>query len=81
MVGRIESDRWVDTYFVKGTRYYHLKLEQDLWRNWVVTRSFGRRGNRGGRVMRECCDSYHEGLIRLESLVEFRQKRRGYVHL
>ena len=77
-MSRFDCEKWLKVEFAKGTRYYQFKLEQDLWCNWVVTRCFGSRQKRGGREMREYYDSYKSGIDRIRSLVEFRQKSRGY---
>ena len=61
----------------KGTRYYEVLLHQDLWGGWIVTRIWGRRGSPLGRVRHQPCESYAEGLSRVQQ-VQQRRTQRGY---
>lgn len=61
----------------KGIRYYTAQLHQDLWGDWVVTRTWGRKGTRLGRSMNVLCESYEAGMKELES-VQLRRKQHGY---
>ena len=61
----------------KGTRYYEVRLHQDLWGGWIVTRVWGRRGSPLGRVRHQPCESYAEGLNRVQQIKQ-RRARRGY---
>ena len=61
----------------KGTRYYEVRLHQDLWGGWIVTRVWGRRGSPLGRVRHQPCESYAEGLDRVQQ-VQQRRTQRGY---
>jgi hypothetical protein len=46
----IDSASWITLRWVRGTRYYRVHLEQDLWRGWVLTKVHGRRGTALGRA-------------------------------
>ncbi len=61
----------------KGIRYYTAQLHQDLWGNWIVTRTWGRKGTHLGRSMNVLCESYEDGLEQLET-VKSRRKQHGY---
>ncbi|MGH7121773.1 MAG: hypothetical protein ACREFP_22740, partial [Acetobacteraceae bacterium] len=44
-----ETSSWLTLRFQRGTRYYRLHLEQDLWHTWIVTHVHGRCGTPLGR--------------------------------
>lgn len=68
---------WVGGRWERGTRYYEAYVHQDLWGAWVLTRAWGRRGTRLGRVVCFPCQSYREARDRLAALGR-RRKHRGY---
>ena len=49
----------------RGVRYYQVDLHQDLWGEWLLTQSWGRRGTRLGRVRVAPCSSHAEGLVQI----------------
>ncbi len=51
---------WLRIRWEKGTRYYEAYVHQDLWGDWVLTRIWGRRETRLGRVVCLPCQSYRE---------------------
>ena len=64
----------------RETRYYELRLQQDLWGDWVLMRVWGQRGAALGQIRRELCSSYAIG----ESLYAESIKRReqhGYINV
>ncbi|GAB4363789.1 MAG: WGR domain-containing protein [Methylohalobius sp. ZOD2] len=71
---------WIKLRWEKNSRYYEAHLHQDLWGDWVVTRVWGQRGGRLGRVMHVPCRSQEEGREMLRSLDRSR-RRRGYERL
>jgi hypothetical protein len=46
----IDTASWITRRWVRGTRYYRVHLEQDLWRGWLLTQVNGRIGTRLGRA-------------------------------
>jgi hypothetical protein len=46
----IDTGSWITLRWVRGNRYYRVHLEQDLWRNWLLTKVNGRIGSRLGRA-------------------------------
>jgi hypothetical protein len=46
----IDTQTWITLRWVRGTRYYRVDLEQDLWRGWLLTQVNGRIGTRLGRA-------------------------------
>jgi predicted DNA-binding WGR domain protein len=63
--------------FERGTRYYRLHLEQDLWGAWCLTRVHGRRGSRLGRTITTCAGTLTDALAALAARAA-RRRRRGY---
>lgn len=73
----ITFDRWQRLRWEKDTRYYEAILQQDLWGTWVVTRVWGRRGERLGQVRDQAFKSYEDAAKELEA-VGVRRGKRGY---
>jgi hypothetical protein len=71
-----ETSKWVTMRFVRGTRYYRLHLEQDLWGAWCLTRVNGRCNSRLGRAATACPGSFEEALAGLVAAAERRRARR-----
>jgi hypothetical protein len=46
---RCDTDAWMTLRWTRGTRYYRVHLEQDLWNHWLLTLVHGRRGTPLGR--------------------------------
>jgi predicted DNA-binding WGR domain protein len=76
--GERSAPVWIALRWERGTRYYEARLHPNLWGQWVVTRSWGRRGQRLGRVVDVPCASYEEGRQHLAA-VQARRQQRGYV--
>jgi hypothetical protein len=45
-----DTSSWTTLRWTRGTRYYRVHLEQDLWSSWVITSVNGRSGTRLGRA-------------------------------
>jgi hypothetical protein len=69
--------QWLTLRWTRGTRYYRAHLEQDLWRDWVITQVNGRRGSRLGRTHTHPQPSLAAALTNLAAIAERREKR-GY---
>ncbi|RMD59543.1 WGR domain-containing protein [Candidatus Parcubacteria bacterium] len=61
----------------KGTRYYELRVQQDLWGDWTISRIWGQRGSRLGSMKIEPYDSLEQAMRRYEELSKQRA-RKGY---
>ena len=71
-----ETSKWVTMRFERGTRYYRLHLEQDLWGTWCLTRVNGRSDSRLGRSATACPGSFQDALTLLVAAAERRRTRR-----
>ncbi len=70
-------DSWITLRWVRGTRYYRVHLEQDLWRNWLLTKVNGRIGTRLGRARSHQSPSIEVALLELATIAK-RRRQRGY---
>lgn len=73
----VETSNWMTLRWVRGTRYYRVHLEQDLWHTWVVTQVHGRIGTRLGRARAIPSPSIESALLRL-AVIARRRRQRGY---
>jgi len=73
----IDTASWITLRWVRGTRYYRVHLEQDLWRNWLLTQVNGRRGTRLGRARSKPAPSIEAALLDLAAIAK-RRRQRGY---
>ena len=73
----INVSTWLSLRFERGTRYYQLHLEQDLWGHWILTRVNGRRNSRLGRTLMTWPSSFESGLSALAESAK-RRRLRGY---
>jgi len=73
-----DTASWMTLRWVRGTRYYRVHLEQDLWNAWVVTQVHGRIGTRWGRARALPAPSIESALLRLADITN-RRRQRGYV--
>ena len=62
-------------YFEKQTRYYSLKIQQDLFSDWLLIREYGRIGNKGGQTKIKPYQTKSEALQELEKEALKRVKR------
>lgn len=61
----------------RDTRYYELRLQQDLWGDWLLTRVWGGKGTALGQIRRELCQSYASGASLYASSIKVREQH-GY---
>ncbi len=73
----INVSTWLSLRFERGTRYYQLHLEQDLWGAWILTRVNGRRNSQLGRELITWPSSFESGLSALAESAK-RRRLRGY---
>ncbi|UBF28847.1 hypothetical protein K9N68_13970 [Kovacikia minuta CCNUW1] len=71
-------DQWKQMCWRRGDRYYHCRLKQDLFGNWLLVREWGglASGKRGTKE--HLCESFEAGLFLLE-IVSKQRHRRQYV--
>ena len=69
---------WQQRRFERGTRYYELHLQQNLWGEWELLRIFGRSNAKQGRVICEPIDNLNQAVGRLEALTTYRIQQRHY---
>ena len=64
----------------RESRYYELRLQQDLFGDWVLMRVWGQRGSALGQIRRDLCTDYEQGQrIYAQSTVQ--RGKRGYVQV
>ncbi len=68
---------WIRLRWERESRYYEAHLQQDLWGDWIVTKVWGQRSSRLGRVMNIPCNTYQKGLAMLVQIDRTR-KQKGY---
>jgi hypothetical protein len=73
----VDTSSWIILRWVRGTRYYRVHLEQDLWHAWLLTRVNGRTGTRLGRVRASKAPSIEAALLSLAAIAK-RRSQRGY---
>jgi hypothetical protein len=72
-----DTASWLTLRWVRGTRYYRVHLEQDLWNGWTLTQVNGRAGTRLGRIRVAPAPSIESALLRLAAIAK-RRRLRGY---
>ena len=74
----MEADTaWRYVRFERETRYYELRLQQDLF-GWVVVKAWGRKSTRLGQMRTTPCSSYSEAASAWDAGIR-RRHRKGYV--
>lgn len=63
--------------FEKSTRYYSIILEQDLFKDWVITIVNGRINTKLGRIRKLAFSNIHDAREKFNGIINFRTKR-GY---
>jgi hypothetical protein len=75
--GGIDTATWITLRWVRGTRYYRVYLEQDLWNRWLLTRVNGRQGSSLGRIHSLPSPNIETALLDLAAIAK-RRRLRGY---
>ncbi len=73
----IDTANWITLHWTRGTRYFRVHLEQDLWHTWIVTKVNGRTGSRLGRVRSTPAAAIEVALLQLAAIAKHRRQR-GY---
>ncbi len=73
----IDTASWITLRWTRGTRYFRVHLEQDLWSGWLLTKVNGRIGTRLGRARAEQSSSIEVALTALAAIAK-RRRLRGY---
>ncbi len=74
---QVNPASWITLRWTRGTRYYRVHLEQDLWSGWCVTKVHGRIGSRLGRARSQPAPSIEAALLELADIAQ-RRRKRGY---
>ncbi len=73
----IDTGSWITLRWTRGTRYFRVHLEQDLWSGWLLTQVNGRIGTRLGRARSVQSASIDAALMQLAGIAR-RRRLRGY---
>jgi hypothetical protein len=73
----IDTASWITLRWTRGTRYFRVHLEQDLWHQWLLTQVNGRTGSRLGRYRATPSASIEDALVQLAAVAK-RRRQRGY---
>jgi hypothetical protein len=73
----IDTASWITLRWTRGTRYFRVHLEQDLWSGWLLTLVNGRNGSRLGRARATPTESIETALQTLAAIAK-RRRQRGY---
>jgi hypothetical protein len=73
----IDTASWITLRWTRGTRYFRVHLEQDLWHQWLLTQVNGRSGSRLGRHRATPAASIEDALFQLAAVAK-RRRQRGY---
>lgn len=73
----IDTASWLTLRWTRGTRYFRVHLEQDLWHRWLLTQVNGRSGSRLGRHRATPAASIEDAFIQLAAIAK-RRRLRGY---
>jgi hypothetical protein len=74
---RFDTRSWITLRWVRGSRYYRVHLEQDLWSAWLLTRVNGRTGTPLGRARAKPAPTIDYALLELAAIAR-RRRQRGY---
>lgn len=66
---------WQSIRFEKDTRYYTIRLEQDLLEDWVVAITYGRINSRLGQSKILAFDEFEQAYAHFKKICTIRQKR------
>jgi hypothetical protein len=73
----LDTSSWITLRWTRGTRYYRVHLEQDLWSSWVLTSVNGRCGTPLGRARCHAAPTIEAALLNLANIAK-RRRQRGY---
>ncbi len=68
---------WFYCRWERGSRYYEVRVQQDLWGEWLLTQSWGRRGTALGQQRHIPCETYPATLAQF-ARIQRRRLQRGY---
>jgi hypothetical protein len=66
---------WITLRWTRGTRYYRVHLEQDLWESWLLTHVNG--AYRHALRQNSCPPTLEAALLTLAAVAK-RRRQRGY---
>jgi hypothetical protein len=72
-----DTSSWITLRWTRGTRYYRVHLEQDLWSSWLLTQVNGRIGTPIGRARSKPATTIDAALLDLAQIAK-RRRQRGY---
>jgi len=72
-----DTSSWITLRGTRGTRYYRVHLEQDLWASWVITSVNGRSGTPLGCARCRPASTIEAALLNLAHIAK-RRRQRGY---
>jgi hypothetical protein len=73
----IDTAAWITLRWTRGTRYFRVHLEQDLWSNWLLTQVNGRISSPLGRARAHPSPTIETALLHLVTIAK-RRRQRGY---
>jgi len=77
VASRCDTTAWITLRWTRGSRYYRVHLEQDLWNAWLLTQVNGRIGTPLGRARALPSPSLEAALLALVAVAK-RRRQRGY---
>jgi hypothetical protein len=72
-----DTSSWITLRWTRGTRYYRVHLEQDLWSSWLITSVNGRSSTPLGRARSRPAATIDAALLELTRIAK-RRRQRGY---
>lgn len=73
----IDPISWITLTRIRGSRYYRVHLEQDLWYAWVIAQVYGRRGSPLGRARSTPAATRAAAFLAIAHITK-RRRQRGY---
>lgn len=71
------TEQWRALRWETSSRYYEARVQQDLWGEWQVVRTWGGKRSRRGGMKAEVCASREEACARITAVAQHRRQR-GY---
>jgi predicted DNA-binding WGR domain protein len=72
----VQAVEWRHSRWERDSRYYELRVQQDLFGDWLLTRVWGRKGSALGQIRHELCADQAEANARYAEAAIRRGKRR-----